>query len=121
MSSVTPDSLGVFEENLRCEFIFPLVCQVRTQDTENEKRVLVLLLDQIPETDMDPLIETLSAVERSGLDAVDVVYSNTVSNLSWSLLVQVMRAAGSKLRMADLRDNSFGREAVRYVFESFTD
>ena len=62
---------------------------------------------------MGPLIEMLSAVENSDLDAVDVVYSNTISNLRWSLLVHVMRAAGSKLRMADLSDNVLGREAVR--------
>jgi hypothetical protein len=92
-----------------------MVCQVRTQHSEEEKKILVLPLDQIPETDMAPLIEMLSEVEKSDLDAVDVVYSNTVSNLSWSLLVQVMRAAGSKLRKADLRDNAFGREAVRYI------
>ena len=115
MDSVTSDSLGVFEDYLRSEYIFPLVCQVRTQHTEKEKKILVLLLDHISESDMEPVIEMLSAVERSDLDAVDVVYSNKVSNLSWSLLIQVMRAVGSKLRIADLRDNTFGREAVRYV------
>lgn len=70
-------------------------------------------MDQIPETDMEPLIEMLSAIECSDLDAVDVVYSNTVSNLRWPLLLQVVRAAGSKLRMADLSDAVLGREAVR--------
>lgn len=62
---------------------------------------------------MEPLIEMLSAVESSDLDAVDVVFSSTVSNLRWPLLVQILRSAGSKLRMADLRDNVLGREAVR--------
>lgn len=57
----------------------------------------------------------LSAVETSDLDAIDIVYSNSVSNLRWSRVVHVMRAAGSKLRNADLRDNVFGREAVRFV------
>lgn len=75
----------------------------------------MLILDEIPETDIEPLVETLSAVERSDLDAVDVVYSNRISNLSWPLLVQVMRAVGSKLRKVDLRESTFGREAVRYV------
>ena len=87
--------------------------QIRCQHVRGQKQTLELLLDQIPETDMEPLIEMLSAVESSDLDAVDVVFSNTISNLRWPLLVQVMRAAGSKLRMAVLSDSVLGREAVR--------
>ncbi|XP_073386370.1 protein DWD HYPERSENSITIVE TO UV-B 1 isoform X2 [Physcomitrium patens] len=91
--------------------------KVRSQHAKKEKQTLELLLDQIPETDMEPLIEMLSAVESSDLDAVDVVFSSTVSNLRWPLLVQILRSAGSKLRMADLRDNVLGREAVRELFQ----
>lgn len=91
------------------------VCQVRTQHTKKENQILELVLDDIDGTDIEPLIETLSVVERSDLDAVDVACTNAISNINWPLLVQVMRAAGSKLRNADLRGNVFGREAVRYV------
>lgn len=96
-------------------FVLKLACQVRTQRNKKEKQTLLLVLDEIQDSDIEPIIETLSAVERSHLDAVDVVYSNRRSNLSWPLLVQVMRAAGSKLRKLDLRESAFGREAVRYV------
>lgn len=89
--------------------------KVRNQHTK-EDRTLTIPLDQIPNNDIEPLMEMLSAVETSDLDAIDIVYSNSVSNLRWSRVVHVMRAAGSKLRNADLRDNVFGREAVRELF-----
>lgn len=115
MDNISFHCIWFVEEILSVDFYLHTVCQVRTQHTKKENQILELVLDDIDGTDIEPLIETLSVVERSDLDAVDVACTNAISNINWPLLVQVMRAAGSKLRNADLRGNAFGREAVRYV------
>jgi hypothetical protein len=50
--------------------------------------------------------------------AVDVINNNTASSLQWQLLIQLLHAAGPKLRIADLRDVALDREALRLVSTS---
>lgn len=111
MSAKTRDSLCV------------LSCQLLGQEGRSEKRALELIVSRFSDADIEPVMDMLSAVGDSDeVDAVDIVYSNnrlrTVSgepSLKWELLFQALQAAGSKLRIADLRNNYIRGDALRYL------
>lgn len=100
-----------------------LACQLLGQEGRPERRALELIVSRFSDADIEPVMDMLSAVEDSDeVDAVDIVYSNNrlrtvsgVPSLKWELLFQSLRAAGSKLRTADLRNNYIRGDALRYL------
>lgn len=96
---------------------FSLCCFV-AQMSSKEPQVLELCLDHIADVDVAPVVDILQLVQQSELVAVDVINNNTASSLQWQLLIQLLHAAGPKLRIADLRDVALDREALRLVSTS---
>ncbi|CAK9221742.1 unnamed protein product [Sphagnum troendelagicum] len=85
--------------------------------SSKEPQVLELCLDHIADVDVAPVVDILQLVQQSELAAVDVINNNTASSLQWQLLIQLLHAAGPKLRIADLRDVALDREALRVLFQ----
>jgi hypothetical protein len=85
--------------------------------SSTEPQVLELCLDHIADVDVAPLVDILQLVQHSELAAVDVINNNAASSLQWQLLIQLLHAAGPKLRIADLRDVALDREALRVLFQ----
>jgi hypothetical protein len=86
--------------------------------SSKEPQVLELCLDHIADLDVAPLVDILQLVQHSELAAVDVINNNAASSLQWQLLIQLLHAAGPKLRIADLRDVALDRQALRLVSTS---
>jgi hypothetical protein len=99
------------------EMKFALCCFV-AQMSSKAPQVLELCLDHIADVDVAPVVDILQLVQQSELAAVDVINNNTASSLQWQLLIQLLHAAGPKLRIADLRDVALDREALRLVSTS---
>jgi len=96
---------------------FALFCFI-AQMSSKEPQVLELCLDHIADVDVAPLVDILQLVQHSELAAVDVINNNAASSLQWQLLIQLLHAAGPKLRIADLRDVALDREALRLASTS---
>ncbi|CAM6104311.1 unnamed protein product [Calypogeia fissa] len=79
--------------------------------------VLNLVLDHLTQADLLPIVDSFRVSKSNVVDILDVHLNNTVSGALGLLVVQLLRAAGSKVRTVDLRDISFGREALRDLFQ----
>ncbi|CAN4112127.1 unnamed protein product [Withania somnifera] len=82
-------------------------CQV--EKARHEVSSLVILLDDIKDTDFHPLLDLLTEADLSEIDAVDII-NRSVCILSWEYLLALLRASSRKLRVVDLQDILFDKD-----------
>lgn len=83
--------------------------QAKLKKARHEVSSLVILLDDIKDTDFHPLLDLLTEADISEIDAVDII-NRSVCILSWEYLLALVRASSRKLRVVDLQDILFGKE-----------
>ncbi|KAM3291464.1 hypothetical protein P3S67_019753 [Capsicum chacoense] len=83
--------------------------KAKLKKARNEVSSLVILLDDIKDTDFHPLLDLLTEADISEIDAVDII-NRSVCILSWEYLLALVRASSRKLRVVDLQDILFGKE-----------
>ncbi|KAK4340178.1 hypothetical protein RND71_041640 [Anisodus tanguticus] len=83
--------------------------KAKLKKAHHEVSSLVILLDDIKDTDFQPLLDLLTEVDLSEIDAVDII-NRSVCILSWEYLLSLMRASSRKLRVVDVQDILFGKD-----------
>ncbi|KAM3377285.1 hypothetical protein P3S68_009698 [Capsicum galapagoense] len=83
--------------------------KAKLKKARHEVSSLVILLDDIKDTDFHPLLNLLTEADISEIDAVDII-NRSVCILSWEYLLALVRASSRKLRVVDLQDILFGKE-----------
>ncbi|GKU98879.1 hypothetical protein SLEP1_g11814 [Rubroshorea leprosula] len=82
--------------------------QKSCQKTSN----IVILLDQLKDTDIPPLIDVFQAIDASDIDVVDIIQESP-SILNEDYLLSLMNAVKLKLRVVDLRNTSLTKDFLR--------
>lgn len=88
--------------------------KAKLKKARHEVSSLVILLDDIKDTDFHPLLDLLTEANLSEIDAVDII-NRSVCILSWEYLLVLVRASSRKLRVVDLQDILFGKDFLLYV------
>lgn len=83
--------------------------KAKLKKARHEVSSLVILLDDIKDTDFHPLLDLLTEANLSEIDAVDII-NRSVCILSWEYLLVLVRASSRKLRVVDLQDILFGKD-----------
>lgn len=91
-----------------------IATQAKLKKARHEVSSLVILLDDIKDTDFHPLLDLLTEANLSEIDAVDII-NRSVCILSWEYLLVLVRASSRKLRVVDLQDILFGKDFLLYV------
>ncbi|KAF3648749.1 Soluble secretory phospholipase A2 receptor [Capsicum annuum] len=86
--------------------------KAKLKKARHEVSSLVILLDDIKDTDFHPLLDLLTEADISEIDAVDII-NRSVCILSWEYLLALVRASSRKLRVVDLQDILFGKEFLQ--------
>ncbi|XP_024019793.1 uncharacterized protein LOC21392749 [Morus notabilis] len=86
--------------------------KVKIDRQQNEKFSVAVLLAQLKDDDISPLVDVLMDSGSSGIEAVDVLHESHCV-LSDECLVALTRSIDSKLRVVDLHDISSRKELLR--------
>ncbi|KAM6591289.1 hypothetical protein CsatA_013894 [Cannabis sativa] len=86
--------------------------EVRVHKPKNEKYGIGVILDQLMDSDISPLVDIIMAFESSDMDAVDLLQESN-GTLSEEHLMALMRALDFKLRVVDLQNMSLTKEFLR--------
>lgn len=79
-----------------------------------------ILIDHLTSSDIPPLIDTLSEISLSDINAVDLYQKSSNVLLDGESLLLLLSAVNQKLRVVDLINSSFWKDALRYVILNFT-
>lgn len=79
-----------------------------------------ILIDHLTSSDIPPLIDTLSEISLSDINAVDLCQKSSNVLLDGESLLLLLSAVNQKLRVVDLINSSFWKDALRYVILNFT-
>ncbi|XP_071735184.1 protein DWD HYPERSENSITIVE TO UV-B 1-like isoform X2 [Rutidosis leptorrhynchoides] len=85
-----------------------------------QKCTIVLLLDQLTNADLFPLIDLFSLSNLDALDNVDL-FHNSSGELHEYPLLSLMHAINAKLRVVDIRDMPLKEDVLRDLFETGLD
>lgn len=83
--------------------------KAKLKKARHEVSSLVILLDDIKDTDFHPLLDLLKEADLSEIDAVDII-NRSVCILSWEYLLALVRVSSRKLRVVDIQDILFGKD-----------
>ncbi|MCD9637526.1 hypothetical protein HAX54_020860 [Datura stramonium] len=89
--------------------VLSALSKAKLKKARHEVSSLVILLDDIKDTDFHPLLDLLTEADLSEIDAVDII-NRSVCILSWEYLLALVRASSRKLRVVDLQDILFGKD-----------
>lgn len=74
----------------------------------------MILLNQLKDTDISPLINVFLSSNSSDIDAVDILHESP-SDLNEEYVMPLLWAINLKLRVVDLRDMSLEEDFLRLV------
>lgn len=74
----------------------------------------MILLDQLKDTNIPPLIDVFQAIDASDIDVVDIIQESP-SILNEHYLLSLMNAVKLKLRVVDLRNTSLTKDFLRSI------
>ncbi|XP_059652972.1 protein DWD HYPERSENSITIVE TO UV-B 1 [Cornus florida] len=73
---------------------------------------LVIILDDLKDTDFHPLLDVFMEIDTSEIEAVDIIQKSSCV-FDGELTLLLLRAINQKLRIVDLQDSSFGKDFLR--------
>ncbi|WCJ31340.1 Protein DWD HYPERSENSITIVE TO UV-B 1 [Euphorbia peplus] len=82
------------------------------QKSCQENSCIVILLNQLKDDDLLPLIDVFMAIDSFDIDVVDVLHESPC-NLNEQLLISLLRAIDLKLRVVDLHNITLKEDFVR--------
>lgn len=74
----------------------------------------MLLLDELEDSDLSPIMDALLKVHTFSVDAVDIL-CRSCSILNQEYVLSLTRAVNSKLRIVNLQDMLLKRDIIWYV------
>lgn len=86
--------------------------KAKTQQSNHEKCSIAILLDQLKDADLAPLVDVFLAADFSSIDEIDI-YQEKPSILNEEHLLSLMKAIKMKLQVVDLRNASMTKDFVR--------
>lgn len=84
------------------------------QEKVQKRSTLVILLHELEDDDILPLVDILLKVHLFNVDAVDIL-STSKSVVNQESVVSLMRAVNSTLRIVDLQDTLFRKDILWYA------
>ena len=91
------------------------------QKVHFEQCSLEILIDNLTFSDIPPLIDTLSGISSSDVDAVDVSQKSSDVSIDGESLLLLLRAVNHKLRAVNFINSSFWKDVLRYVAQCSPD
>ncbi|XP_071930933.1 protein DWD HYPERSENSITIVE TO UV-B 1 isoform X1 [Coffea arabica] len=99
------DRHGIVPTNVVLSALF----KAKVRKARSEVVSLVILLDDLTDDHFHPLLDLLSGIDFSEIEAVDFINKSS-GFLSGECVLSLMRAIHKKLRVVDLQDKLFGKE-----------
>lgn len=91
-----------------------MILQAEVKKSNHEPCSMEILIDDLKDVDIAPLLDLCMNLDTSEIEAVDVRNeSSCVLNGEYAL--SLMRAINQKLRVVHLQDSSFGKDFLRYI------
>ncbi|CAL9149048.1 unnamed protein product [Musa hybrid cultivar] len=100
--------------------ILSSLSKVKHQKAHFEQCHLEILIDHLTSSDIPPLIDTLSEISLSDINAVDLYQKSSNVLLDGESLLLLLSAVNQKLRVVDLINSSFWKDALRDICQRGT-
>ncbi|RZS08834.1 hypothetical protein BHM03_00039860 [Ensete ventricosum] len=94
--------------------------KVKHQKAHFEQCHLEIFIDHLMSSDIPPLIDTLSEISLSDINAVDLCQKSSNVVLDGESLLLLLSAVNQKLRVVDLINSSFWKDALRDICQRGT-
>ncbi|CAL9056094.1 protein DWD HYPERSENSITIVE TO UV-B 1-like isoform X2 [Musa acuminata AAA Group] len=108
------------QEVLPNSSILSCLSKVKHQKVHFEQCSLEILIDNLTFSDIPPLIDTLSGISSSDVDAVDVSQKSSDVSIDGESLLLLLRAVNHKLRAVNFINSSFWKDVLRDIFQRGT-
>ncbi|CAL9072757.1 unnamed protein product [Musa textilis] len=100
--------------------ILSSLSKVKHQNAHFEQCHLEIFIDHLMSSDIPPLIDTLSEISLSEINAVDLCQKSSNVLLDGESLLLLLSAVNRKLRAVDLMNSSFWKDALRDICQRGT-